>query len=388
MALLCTPFILCAQENATEICIEFRVGKSILDKDFGQNSYRLQEIIDFFHSIENDSTVELKFVEFTGAASPEGSSSLNRRLSRQRLQVVENYVRERVDIPEEIITRNDMYIPFDLLADMVKDIEIENKDTVLKILKYHPLHYEQRNNRKEDIRVEMLKGIDNGRTWRKLHKQFFPKMRTSCALIVTYKKFYTMPKPMDITLSQLQPTPLQRMEPLPTELHMPRKKAFAVKTNALLWTGLVFNAGAEVRLAKHFSLEAIGCWSPYDLFSDTRRIRLFGIQPEVRYWFTEAMERGHFVGLHTHVLGFNIQLNDKYRYQDPNHAIWGLGATYGYSMPISRKYPISMEFVIGLGYADIRYNTYEGRINGKYLHTKEKDYWGITRLGVNFSWKL
>lgn len=387
--LLCIPALTFAQEEATEICIEFRVGKSILDKDFGQNEYRLQEIIDFFKKVESDSTLELKFVEFAGAASPEGSSRLNRTLSRQRLQTLEKYIRQRVNIPDDIISRNDMYIPFDLLADMVKDVDIENKDTVLKILKYHPMHYEQHNNGKEDVRVSMLKKIDNGRTWRKLHKMFFPKMRTACALIVTYRKFYAMPPAMDITLGKMEPLPLQHMETIPTELRIPRKRIFAVKTNGLMWaSGLVFNAGAELRIAEHFSIEAIGCWSPYDLFSDTRRVRLFGIQPEVRYWFTEAMERGHFVGLHTHVLGFNVQLNDRFRFQDPNHATWGLGATYGYYMPISRKYPIGMEFVIGLGYADIKYDTYEGRINGKYLHTKEKYYWGITRLGVNFSWKL
>lgn len=40
---------------------------------------------------------------------------------------------------------------------------------------------------------------------------------------------------------------------------------------------------------------------------------------------------GHFIGLHTHVAGFNVAINDKARYQDPNHALWGMGLSYGYA---------------------------------------------------------
>ena len=115
---------------------------------------------------------------------------------------------------------------------------------------------------------------------------------------------------------------------------------------------------------------------------------VFAIQPEVRYWWGESLIKGHFIGLHVPVTGFNIQLNDKYRYQDPNHALWGVGVSYGYAMPLRKDSKWGVEFTIGVGYMDITYDVYEGVHNGKYLRTETKNYWGLTRLGINFSYRI
>ena len=80
--------------------------------------------------------------------------------------------------------------------------------------------------------------------------------------------------------------------------------------------------------------------------------------------------------------------NDKYRYQDPNHAIWGIGVSYGYAMPLGKNKRWGVEFTIGLGYMDVTYDVYEGVHNGKYLRTETVNYWGPTRLGVNFSYRI
>jgi hypothetical protein len=83
-----------------------------------------------------------------------------------------------------------------------------------------------------------------------------------------------------------------------------------------------------------------------------------------------------------------VQLNDKYRYQDPNHAIWGLGLSYGYAMPLGKDTNWGVEFTIGFGYMDITYDVYEGVYNGKYLRTETRNYFGLTRLGIDFSYRF
>ena len=87
-------------------------------------------------------------------------------------------------------------------------------------------------------------------------------------------------------------------------------------------------------------------------------------------------------------MGFNVQLSDRYRYQDPNHASWGVGLSYGYAMPLGRSKRWGVEFTIGLGYMDVTYDVYEGRCNGKYLRKEKISYVGPTRLGVNFSYRI
>lgn len=82
------------------------------------------------------------------------------------------------------------------------------------------------------------------------------------------------------------------------------------------------------------------------------------------------------------------RLNDKYRYQDPNRAAWGIGLSYGYAMPLGKNERWGVEFTIGLGYMNIVYDVYEGVHNGKYLRTEKMNYVGPTRLGVTFSYLI
>lgn len=110
------------------------------------------------------------------------------------------------------------------------------------------------------------------------------------------------------------------------------------------------------------------------------------MQPEIRWWPEEAL-RGHFIGLHTHVAGFNIALDDYARYQDPNHALWGLGLSYGYALPLGRAQRWGLEFTLGAGFAKYRYDAYRNRENGQKFASGSDCYWGITRAGITLSYK-
>ena len=126
-------------------------------------------------------------------------------------------------------------------------------------------------------------------------------------------------------------------------------------------------------------------YSPYDITPE-RKLRLLAIQPEVRWWTKEAGE-GHFLGLHTHVAGFNIAINDNGRYQDPNHAAWGIGLSYGYQMALGRKERWAVEFNLGAGFAEYSYDAYRNWENGPRYHSGKGWHWGITRAGISFSYK-
>ena len=161
-----------------------------------------------------------------------------------------------------------------------------------------------------------------------------------------------------------------------------------IKTNALEVAMLVANLGVEFRITPRVSFDMIWHYSPYDYFVSDRKLRLDAIEPELRFWWGEALVKGHFVGLHLPVAGFNIQLNDKFRYQDPNHALCGVGISYGYAMPLGRRGNWGVEFTVGVGYVDVKYDVYSGKCNGAYLRTDRRNYFGITRLGVDISYRI
>jgi hypothetical protein len=193
------------------------------------------------------------------------------------------------------------------------------------------------------------------------------------------------------TTTKVQNNETSLTEPTAQEVEVIKSNkshAFSIKTNAAAVAALIANIGVEIKLAPRWSLDLMGAYSPYDMFAYNRKIRLFGGRPEVRFWWGEAMKRGHFLGLHGFASAFNVQLNNKARYQDPNHALWGVGLAYGYALPLGKKENWGVEFTLGLGYARAKYNKYDGAKNGQYIEQKVINYFGPTRLGINFSYRF
>ena len=73
------------EQTRTEMNIVFRVGSSAIDATYMDNSATLERMVEWVNGVKADEMVDIVSVEFCGAASPEGSSAINRRLSRERL---------------------------------------------------------------------------------------------------------------------------------------------------------------------------------------------------------------------------------------------------------------------------------------------------------------
>ena len=229
---------------------------------------------------------------------------------------------------------------------------------------------------------------DNNKLWRVLEERYFDHVRRGGAVITVDRHVY------DNLLAVADPFGEGVLE-VPTSYISAEHKeeikptsAISLKMNAAGVAALVANLGVEFKLAPHWSLEVMGAYSPYNLIVKDRKIRLFGIRPELRYWWGEPMKRGHFLGLHGLTTAFNVQLTDKARYQDPNHAAWGVGLAYGYALPLGKKENWGVEFTLGLGFARIKYDKYDGALNGQFIERKRVNYYGPTRLGVNFSYRF
>lgn len=157
------------------------------------------------------------------------------------------------------------------------------------------------------------------------------------------------------------------------------QRAIGIHTNVLYWGALTPNLGVEMPLARQWSLDVTGMYAHWD-FRQNKKYRVGAIQPELRWWCCQTMTR-HFIGLHFHYAAFNI---GEERFRRDGHLIGG-GLSYGYVWVASSRWNI--DFSAGVGYARIEYDKY-GQKCGLFLSKEKRNYWGPTRLGVTFTYKI
>ena len=153
----------------------------------------------------------------------------------------------------------------------------------------------------------------------------------------------------------------------------------ALKTNVAYDAVGVLNLDYEVQVHPRMTVDIPVVWSLWDAKPD-KALRIAAIQPEVRWWMGEEPGRGHFFGLHAHVAWYNMKWDDR-RYQDTGRPLAGAGLSYGYKLPLSEHWGV--EFTVGLGYANMKYDTYYNVENGARIDTRVRNYWGPTKIGVS-----
>lgn len=158
----------------------------------------------------------------------------------------------------------------------------------------------------------------------------------------------------------------------------------AIKTNLAYQAAAVSNLAVEVQCTDRISVELPLIWSFWDMEQE-HGIRTFALQPEARWWTGSAVGKGHFFGVHAHMAWFNIKWNDN-RYQSNNRPLLGAGLSYGYKLPLDEHW--GAEFSLGAGYANMRYDTYYNVDNGARIDTRQRHYWGLTRLGLSLVYRF
>ena len=123
-----------AQGSRSEFCVRFPVGGSALSQEFSDNRSTLNRMEIFLDSIRQDETLELTEITFCGAASPEGSYQVNRKLATARMKALESWVKRQITVPDSIISYDDSYIPWEWLDEQIRTSDIPHKKEVLNII--------------------------------------------------------------------------------------------------------------------------------------------------------------------------------------------------------------------------------------------------------------
>lgn len=369
--------------------IRFRVSRNIIDPRYMNNADSLKRIVEWVDATKRDKMIDLVSVEFCGAVSPEGSVRFNRWLSNARLEALEKYVRNLIEIPEDIIVRNDHYIAWSELDEMVSNSDMPNKEAILDIIRSENTSTGEQ----LDSRIDALKQLDNEVTWWKLYHTYFKHMRNAYTVLVTQKSDYAleyekMMQPISpyVDLSQPMPiVPIMLVNPAPE----PDKRYMYIKTNLVGLGMLMANLAVEFDMGNKFSFVLPVYYSAVNYFKQTLKFRTFAVQPELRYWLKDNKD-GFFIGAHAGFAYYNFAFDGKWRYQDKDGKTptLGGGLSAGYRMPISKDENWKLEFALGAGVYPLHYDVFHNEYNGQLYDTRKKTYFGLDNVMIGISYRI
>ena len=160
-------------------------------------------------------------------------------------------------------------------------------------------------------------------------------------------------------------------------------QGFRLKTNILPWLLTIPNIGAEYLFAEKWSVELNVWYCPWKL-TDKISVKTVSILPEFRWWI-KSNRKGSFLNIHLDFAWFNVRMNN-YRYQDPGRPLLGGGIGYGYRLELDKRW--GMEFEIGAGFVNARYDRYYNVPNGELIDTRVSSIITIDRAAITVSYNL
>ena len=392
------------QESRKEVCIGFPVGNSTLDTAYGNNAARLSEVVSFLESVKKDSTLELVEVSFCGSASPEGGFAINRELAEKRRNSLERYVRERVSLPDGIISRPEGFIAWERLAELVEVSDMPHKEEAVDVLRNVP---EFTNNNKGvlvDSRKKHLMELQYGRTWHYMHKHFFDQIRNASVILVTVRQKPVIEEKTVVKEEPVVPAPADTtavVEKADTIVAVSPETSkpfyMALKTNMLYDVLAVPNIGVEFYLGKNWSISGNWMYGWWKKNSSHRYWRIYGGDLAVRYWLgKKANEKpltGHHIGIYGQAFTYDFEWGGKgYMGGEPGGTLWdktnyAAGVEYGYSLPVANR--LNIDFTLGVGYWGGKYYEYIP-LDGHYVWqaTKKRHWFGPTKAEISLVWLL
>lgn len=168
-----------------------------------------------------------------------------------------------------------------------------------------------------------------------------------------------------------------------------------IKTN-LLYGGYTFtpNLGVEIGLGRRTTLDVAGSYNWFNLDgakNNNKKLVHWIVQPEFRYFLCEKFN-GHFFGVHAlysqyNIGGHNLPLLFGRGSADFRHEGWaaGAGISYGYQLMLGRSW--NLEFNIGVGYAQLKYDKYDcPKCGEKVKGDVTRHYFGPTKAAISLIW--
>lgn len=161
----------------------------------------------------------------------------------------------------------------------------------------------------------------------------------------------------------------------------------AIKTNLLHDALATPDFGAEISLARKFSINIEGVYAWWSRKEANRYWRIRGAWLEFRLWLGEAASRraltGHRLGIYGSGHDYDFEFGGR-GWQSP-HTTYGLGLSYGYSFPIARR--LNLDLGLRVGYSGGHLIKYRPECDMYVCSSRSFNrYFGLTGLEVTLVW--
>ena len=363
-----TSFTRSFQNDTVSLRITFKLGEATVNRRYDGNGDR----IEFFRRAYNENISDPeKFasgVFIRVGASPEGQTTSNIELSRQRMENVREFICHEFGIsPFNVYVTSDGE-SWDELAGYIRNLDVPWKGEALRIISAKPT-WKIDGDDIEDSRKTRLRRLENGQAWRYLEQNVFPKMRSAYgdAMFVFSRRtvssdaphpvvqlqgyrdtvFVAVPAYVDEKTSMLNISPVD-----PKYYNRLRGKSFlmALRTNILAVP--LANLGLEVPFGRHFSIgmDVYYPWLKRNAYhKECTQMMAYGM--DVRYWFgrdnvpAEARLLGHSFGIYGAGGHYDFQRN----WAGHQGTFFNVGFDWMFAFPIFHG-AMHMEIELGLGF--------------------------------------
>lgn len=420
LLMLAIGLVATAQTVSDSVVVTFRVGRTTIVPSWRGNADSLQRIDNWVeHFFGHPELYELRSVHIAGSASPEGSIDLNNRLSKLRAQNLSSYIKQRVAIPDSLVTHQFNGRDWQGLHDLVmNDDNVPGRDEVLTIL---DLILSDRKAGLSDSPqyIRALRSVEGGRAYRYIATHHFAALRSS-EIRVTFNV-----KPCNTSLvDSILPTTADNVEltdnieytdncdnqnvakPETDLVYFPAAtvatdsaatlspRYFALRTNLLYDLLAVPNIGADIWIGRRLSVSASWMYGWWHCDRHFRYWRIYGGDLGLRWWPGSGKPLGgHHLGLSAGLVTYDFEWGGRgYMGGIPGGSLWDrchhtVMAEYGYSLPLARR--LNLDFTAGFGYMGGEYREYLP-IEGHYVwqSTKRRRYMGPLKAEISLVWLI
>lgn len=394
LIILCVLGILLGHASSAAVLgdtltVYFRQGRSSFDPAYMDNEERCQDFIRTINNIQLVSGMKIDGVEFYATASPEGPVRVNERLAKARARNLSAYLQNYLDFSNTDARTYHVTEDWTTMIPWIEaDPDMPSKEAALEIIR----------NASGDESERQLMALDGGAPWKYIYENYFPKLR--CFRVDVHVDFYIseideIPEG-ELVIEDLPPFPDDSLTPVyfPLVEKIASGGGITLKTNTLGWTLIGANVAVEYDVIPHLSVALPFYYSGgLDYFKETLKFRGIVLQPEVRYypWLQDGDNGGFYVGAHLGLGWYNFALDGDYRIQDHKgrRPAWGGGLGVGYSLQFKKNPRWGMEFALGAGVYDAKYDMFYNEANGPYFKQGIRKTWfGIDNAAVSFTYRF
>ena len=403
-----------SQEDTLQVY--FRRGYAVLEPELRGNRETLEGLVVRLEAFRDDTAGCVSQLSLRGNASPDGMAAANVRLTRKRVEAVLSYLRQWVEIPDELVEVQANGFDWEGLQLRVEDDpECPARQEVLEVLSDTPEWMYDAQGRIVDGRRKRLMDLRGGVPYGYLAEKVFPDLRnvsiilygqgdqlqaqkeapdpsdgrSQATVVGGVSDTQTVAEPMgeavpEQTSSGKDPEGVRKEEIAGDTLVQPPWHRLAIKTNLLYDAILMPSLEVEYRIDDRWSVAVEGSVAWWKRDRRHKYYQIATILPEGRYWFgTKKPWHGHYVGVFAGGSWYDLE-NGERGYKGE---FFTTGVSYGYMFPIGRS--LSIEAGLGVGFL---YTTYEEYlpIDGHYVYqqTSRTNWFGPVKVKLALVWRL